>query len=314
MTIEALRLRSAVREDSPDRQFPPGADEVAISRLVDATAPRVLPQELLDLLRIMDGELGESGILAGRPPLLGCDAIVAETERRSEPDESECSPAWVVVMSAGWHFDAVLTQPHGVEHSAVLDLGYGNQDYQVAAASLTSLVAASVDLWERGHTSPIDYTLAGWQEAGKARYRVVQAAGRDADLRYAGSGEWMLGDGITPHSDGWPLSWPRPEHGDDLGEFPVERLSDFTPGMEHLAEVTIADRLGRYALVRDRSAAVWSELAPGHETGRSLGPSGAAAMSFQHVGEHEETFSRAEELLGRLPKLLRVTGVFSEAG
>jgi len=261
----------------------------------------------------LDGELGESGILPGRPPILGCYAIVAETKRRADQDALPWCPAWVVTTSAGWNFDAVIAQMDSAEHSAVLDLAYGNADYPVAAASLTSLVAAAADLWERGIGRPIDYTKPGWQEEGKARHRAVQAVAKEADLRYPGSGEWARGDGVTPHAEGWPLTWPRPENGADLGEFPVKSLSEFTPGMEHLAEVTIVDRLARYALIRDGSATVWSELAPGHETGRSLGPGGAAAMSFQHVGEHEAAFTRAEELLGSLPKLLRVTGVFSGA-
>lgn len=317
MTREALRLRSAVEACDPDWRCRPPADEAAIGRLREAFAPLHPPTELLDLLRVMNGEIRGRWALVDNPPLLGCDQIIAETESRTlvsvEVGDLAWCPAWAVITSGGWNFDAVLAEPAPLERSAVLDLSYGGQDYMVTSSSLTSLVASSAEIWERGLCPVIDYQAPGWQAKGRAQYLAIRDVRARVDGRYQGTHGWLKGDGVTGWSGGWPIGWPRGDAADDWLQPELKQLADVGPGREERVQVTVGDGRGRYRFVHESDTGVWAELAPGHEEGRSLDVGTTAVMTFQRVGENEPAFARAQETLGRLPKLLRVTGIFTPA-
>ncbi len=314
-SYELHRYQSALRQALPEWACRAGADEESLTRLQQGFAPLHLPGELLDLLRAMDGELTEEYTLLGNPPLLSCRDILAETASRrafteSDDDLLPWCPSWVVIGSDGHAFHAVVAHPHAVERAAVIDLSYGNQDYPVKASSLTGLVAAAADVWERGDLS-VDYSKPDWQERGRALYQLEQRALRDKERQYPGQDGWRSGDGISPYSQAWPVDWSREHRPTTASTWEPEPLGALRRGREAVVQVRIMDRIGTYLRIGDATSAVWADLPMGHELGRSLTVDMSTILAVQNRQDQAEMIAEAEPVVGPVDQLLQVTGVLA---
>jgi hypothetical protein len=200
-TVEFWRARKAT-----GRQ---GADTAALAELEAAFEPWILPAELLTLLSVLGGPPTWEwlfGIYVGGQ-YLSCRDIVVETESRSDfPDTGWC-PAWVVFTSEQHHFAAVVAGAEARARSVVVDLGYGGGPWRVAAASLTSLVAATADAWEQGLVRALDEDVAGHQYTAVRRRLLSLLDARDQ--AYPSDDGFRRGDPIGMGQEQWPLSWPR---------------------------------------------------------------------------------------------------------
>jgi hypothetical protein len=219
MEEQASRLREAFARSRPDQEFPGGASERDIESLVEGFEGLHLPDELIDLLRAIDG-CAEWLLLGSVGPSLSAAEIHAETRMRAtitpEAEEAFC-PGWVVITSEGWTHAAVVAEPEPRPRSAVLDLSYDNQAYPVVAASLTALVAARADAWEAGlHPGQTwDATEAGqraFRDAGAEAWLSIPPGlveGRDVS-----EGSRLRFSVMNDHQPRWPSGVPEdgPSH------------------------------------------------------------------------------------------------------
>lgn len=247
MVTEAHRLRSAYEAN---REFggalPAGATTAELEHLRAAFLPRHLPEEYIDLLSVMNGTGSEWIMLADIGPLLSCDQVVAETERRSDRGGLPWCPAWSVISSEGWTFAALFTGSAPVATSPVVDLDYGNQDLPIAAASLTAMVSASADAWERGWYDASQLHPTWWHE-------VYAPLTRAADLRYPNTGGLATGDKVSTDAAAWPASWPREPNTMELTHVRTA-LAALGDGRSDLCSVVVKDRRGQILVVTDDSA------------------------------------------------------------
>lgn len=256
MVTEARRLRAAVERNTEfGGPLPVGAGVAELDALRAAVLPRHLPDELLDLLSVMNGTGSSWVTLADVGPLLSCADIVAETQVRdwSGSGIPWCS-AWTVISSEQWTFAAVLSGSEPIRSSPVIDLSYGNQDIPVAAASLTALISASADAWERGWGDVGQIDPTWWPE-------VYAPLTRAADLRYPGTRLLSAGDAVSSDSSAWPPSWPDraaapelPHRHASLGETPE--------GICAVVLVEVVAREGQVLSVTDASGTERVHLPP----------------------------------------------------
>lgn len=264
MVTEAHRLRSAYESN---REFggtlPAGATAAALEDLRAALLPRHLPEEYVDLLSVMNGTGSEWIMLADIGPLLSCDEVAAETERRSDRGDLPWCPAWSVISSAGWTFAAIFTGTGPIATSPVVDLSYGNQDLPIAAASLTAMVSASADAWERGWYDISVYPT--W------RREVCVPLTRAADLRYPGSGGLATGDTVSTDAAAWPASWPREPDAMKLTHVRAT-LTTLLAGRSDLCPVLVKDRRGQILVVTDDGAEEQVYLPPAFDAQGRIQP------------------------------------------
>lgn len=144
-----VRLVDAVRAANPAWTPVAGATSDELALLQAAFAPRVLPDELMAMLEVMNGDpSGVCALLDDEGSLLGSSEIVTETALRAEVGDEELALPWsrsrVVITSEGWAFTAIRAGHSKTPRSAVFDLSYGNQDIPVSAASLSNRCLSSV--------------------------------------------------------------------------------------------------------------------------------------------------------------------------
>jgi hypothetical protein len=312
MAEQASRLGEVFARSEPDVQLRGGASDRDIESLVGGFEGLHLPDELIDLLRVIDGcprwlLIGQIG------PSLGAAETLAETRERarieSETADAFC-PGWAVISSEGWTYAAVVAESKPRPRSAVIDLSYGNQGYPVVAASLTALVAASADAWEAG-IHP-DQT---WDEteAGQCAFR--DAHQRCEELLVERSCEFPSGDGLTTRDcvacwrSAWPLSWPGREGPEPMPIYPPLSLEEVLalPGSHRVIDGDIAEVRDRWALIRDEGAEAWLSIPPGLAEGHDV--STGSRLRFSVLNDHPP--QRAINVPEDGPThVLRVTGVF----
>jgi hypothetical protein len=317
MAEQASRLAEVFARSQPDEELRSGVSDADVESLVQGFEGLHLPEELIDLLRVIDG-CPQSLLLNVGPPL-SAGQILAETRERarieSETAASEGAadafcPGWAVITSEGWDYAAVVAESEPRARSAVIDLSYGNQGYPVVAASLTALVAASADAWEAGlHPNQTwDATEAG------------QAASRDAyqrreELLVERSSEFPSGDGLTARDcvgfwrSAWPLSWPGRDGPERIPIYAPLSLEEVLalPGSHSVIEGDITEVRDRWAAVRDEGAEAWLSIPPGLAEGHDV--SVGSRLRFSVLNDHQPRWPTALPEAGS-PYALGVTGVF----
>ena len=264
MTAEARRLRVAV-ETSPvagASRLPTGASDAELAELMAAFPNEHLPGELLALLAVMNGT-GELPMWHG-DQLLDCAGIVRETASRRQPGGLPWCSAWTVIASEGWNFAAVLRGPRPVESSPVVDLSYGNQDFHVRGATLTSLVAAAADVWEQGLFNDPAEIWAGWS-------REAIAVIEQAERRYPGESGLCSDDSVAIQPSAWPRDWPDRIFEPDLLPGRRVQLAELT-NRPHAITVDVLAREGRTIHVADASGTAWADLPPAFDPDDSALP------------------------------------------
>ncbi|MCV2395455.1 hypothetical protein OEB99_14150 [Actinotalea sp. M2MS4P-6] len=285
---EALRLRAAVESNGVlGGELPPGASAAELRELRAAFAPRHLPEELLDLLSVMNGSGQFEVTLANIMPLLSCEHVVAETEMRRETlGEDDWCPAWVVISSEQWGYAAMMSADEPFVSSPVLDLSDGNQETPVAGASLTALISASADAWERGWRDPGEID-PGW-------YRESMALRSEADQRFPGDGTFRSGDAISADPALWPPNWPG-RAAQTRYRRRVE-LSDVPGGRCELSPVLVVARDGQMLSVTDGSGVERVYLPPAFDPGEQLTPGVHVTMQLTRSGPMGRWPTHAESL------------------
>jgi hypothetical protein len=312
MPEQASRLGEVFARLQPDVELR-GASDADLESLVQGFEDLHLPDELLDLLRVIDG--CPQWLLIGQigPPLSAAQILAETRQRASAASETELafSPGWAVITAEGWAYAAVVAQSDARPRSAVINLSYDNQGYPVVAASLTALVAASADAWEAG-LHP-DQT---WNEteAGQAAFR--DAHQRCGELLVERSREFPSGDGLTARDcvEGgrlsWPVSWPGRDDPDDSMPLPpplsLEEVLAL-PGSHRLIEGDITEVRDRWAVIRDEGAEAWLSIPPGLADGHDV--SAGSRLRFSVQNDHQPRWPTDPPQDGPT-HALRVTGVF----
>lgn len=315
MGEQARRLCEVFARSQPEVELRGGASDADIELLIQGFDEGLhLPDELLDLLRVIDG--CPQWLLLNVGPSLSAAEILAETRQRagieSEAAESADAfcPGWVVITSEGWTFAAVVAESEPRSRSAVIDLSYGNQGYPVVAASLTALVAASADAWEAG-LHPNQNRDA--TEAGQAVSR--HAHQRCGELLVERSREFPSGDGLTARDcvgfwpSAWPLSWPGRDGPEPIPIYPRRSLEEVLArlGSHNVIEGDIAEVRDRWAVIRDGDAEAWLSIPPGLAEGHDV--SAGSRLRFSVLNDHQPRWPTDLPEDGP-PHALRVTGVF----
>jgi hypothetical protein len=292
-----------------------GASDRDIESLVQGFEGLHLPDELIELLRVIDG-CPRWWLLLDVGPSLSAAEILAETRQRAgiesgaaESADAFC-PGWAVITSEGWTFAAVVAESEPRPRSAVIDLSYGNQGIPVVAASLTALVAASADAWEAGlHPHQSSHAT-----------EVAQAASRDAhqrrgELLLERSREFPSRDGLTARDcvgfwpSAWPLSWPGRDGHEPIPVYPPQSLEEVLalPGSHSVIEGDITEVRDRWAVIRDEGAEAWLSIPPGLADGHDV--SAGSRLRFSVLNDHQPRWPTDPPQDGP-PHALRVTGVF----
>jgi cell wall assembly regulator SMI1 len=297
----------------PDVELRSGASEADIESLARGFEGLRLPDELIDLLRVLDG-CPRSLFLSGVGTSLSAAEMLTESRQRAttaSETELAFSPGWAVISSEGWSYVAVVAESEPRPRSAVIDLSYDNQAYPVVAGSLTALVAASADAWEAG-IHP-DQTWDG-TEAGQRAYR--DAYQRCQELLIERSREFPSGDGLTARDCvagwrlAWPVSWPGRHDLDAMPIYAPEVLEKVLalPGSHRVIEGDITELRDRWAVIRDDGGAeAWLSIPPGLAEGHEV--SEGSRLRFSVLNDHPP--QRAINVPEDGPAhVLRVTGVF----
>jgi hypothetical protein len=298
-----------------------GAGRADLDALRAHFAPLIVPDELIEVLSVMNGSPDDTAItLDNSGPLLSCDQIVAETRSRTDVDrdvhesqseygQSGWSPSWIVITSKGWNFMAVLGVPRERERSAVIDLSYGNQDNPIEASSLTALVAASADAWQQGL-----HPRQTWRHEDPTRYIDAYPLLRDLvatrEAQYPGEDGLAQGDGVGPDPRSWPLDWSQPDHPatvpDDVA--PLQRAIDRVGAVERI-QVTVDHRVGRYLRIHDQHVSCWLDLPPGFEKGRPVTTGAVLDVFVNHDHPNPTRPDPPSEIASLVGPVLRVIGV-----
>lgn len=315
MAEQASRLSEVFARSQPDVVLRGGASERDIESLVQGFEGLHLPDELIELLRVIDGG-GPEDMLLNVGPSLSAAEILAETRQRagieSEAAESVDAfcPGWVVITSEGWSFAAVVAEARPRSRSAVIDLSYGNQGYPVVAASLTAFVAASADAWETGLHPHQTWDAT---EAGQRAYR--DAHQRLGELLVERSREFPSGDGLTARDcvgfwpSAWPLAWPGRDGPEPIPVYPPLALEEVLalPGSHRVIEGDITEVRDRWAVIRDEGAEAWLSIPSGLAEGHDV--SAGSRLRFSVQNDHQPRWPTDLPQDGP-PHALRVTGVF----
>jgi len=314
MAEQASRLAEVFARSQPDVELRGGASDYDIESLIGGFEGLHLPDELIDLLRVIDGCPQWQLLNVG--PSLSAAEILAETRQRAgiEADAAETAdafcPGWAVITSGGWTFAAVVAESEPRPHSAVIDLSYGNQGYPVVAASLTALVAASADAWEAGlHPNQTWAEM----ETGQAAFR--DAHQRCRELLVERSREFPSGDGLTAHDSvafwpsAWPVSWPGRDGREPMPIYPPQSLEEVLalPGSHRVIEGDITEVRDRWAVIRHEGAEAWLSIPPGLAEGHDV--SAGSRLRFSVLNDQQPRWPTDLPREGP-PNALRVTGVF----
>lgn len=314
MAEHASRLSEVFARSQPDVELRRGASARDIESLVQGFDGLHLPDELIELLRVVDG--CPEWLLLDVGPSLGAAEILAETRQRagieSEAAESADAfcPGWAVITSEGWTFAAMVAQSEPRPRSAVIDLSCGNQGYPVVAASLTALVAASADAWEAGIHPKQTWDAT---EAGQRAYRDTHE--RRQDLLVERSREFPSGDGLTARDcvgfwpSAWPVSWPGRDGAEPIPIYLPLSLEEVLaqPGSHRVIEGDITEVRDRWAVIRDEGAEAWLSIPPGLAKGHDV--SAGSRLRFSVLNDHQPRWPTDLPQDGP-PQALRVTGVF----
>jgi hypothetical protein len=314
MAGQASRLGEVFARSQPDVELRGGASDADIESLIEGFEGLHLPDELIDLLRVIDG--CPQWLLLNVGPSLSAADILAETRQRSgieseaaETPDAFC-PGWAVITSEGWTFAAVVAESEPRPRSAVIDLSYGNQGYPVVAASLTALVAASADAWDAGLHPNQTWDAT---EAGQAAFR--DALQRCEELLVERSREFPSADGLTARDcvgfwpSAWPLSWPGRDGAEPIPIYPPLPLEEVLaqPGSHRVIEGDITEVRDRWAVICDGGAEAWLSIPPGLADGHDV--SAGSRLRFSVLNDHQPRWATDLPQDGP-PHALRVTGVF----
>ncbi len=314
MGEQASRLGEVFARSQPDVELR-GASGGDIDSLVQGFEGLCLPDELIDLLRVING-CPESLLIGHIGPSLSAAEVLAETRERASiesqmPETADAfCPGWAVITSEGWTHAAVVAESEPRSRSAVIDLSYGNQAYPVVAASLTAVVAASADAWEAGL-----HPHQTWDdtEAGQAAFR--DAHQRCEELLVERSREFPSGDGLTTRDcvafwlSAWPVSWAGRDGREPMPIYPPLSLKEVLalPGSHRVIEGDITEVRDRWAVIRDESAEAWLSIPPALAEGHDV--SDGSRLRFSVQNDHQPRWPTDLPQDGP-PHALRVTGVF----
>lgn len=314
MTDHVLRLVDAASRSLPATATFTGASEADLEHLVEAFGELRVPEELLDLLRTLNGSGGHDVLIGGFGPLNDAARVVTESAERADiaaDSGTDFSPGWLVFAADGWAHAAVIAELAPRDRSAVIDLTYGNQAYPVAAASLTALVAASADAWEAGVHESQSWDTS---EPGQARYRETEIVRQDLLARR--SADYPSDDGLTSEDwvgfwrRAWPVSWPGRDEPESIPLYAATTLPT-APGSHEVIEAVVVEVLDRWVRVRQEDVEAWLALPPGLRKGHSLVPGSRATFSVQH--NHRPGWASARPEDG--PSFaVHATGVYDHAG
>jgi hypothetical protein len=314
MAEHASRLGEVFARSEPGVELRGGASDRDIELLVQGFEGLHLPEELIDLLRVIDP--CPQWLLLNVGPSLSAAEILAETRQRAgiEAEAAESAdafcPGWAVITSEGWTFAAVVAESEPRPRSAVIDLSYGNQGYPVVAASLTAFVAASADAWEAGVHPNQTWDAT---EAGQAAFR--DAHQRCGELLVERSREFPSWDGLTASDcvgfwpSAWPLSWPGRDGSEPIPIYPPLSLEEVLaqPGSHRVIEGDITEVRDRWAVIRDEGAEAWLSIPPGLAEGHEV--SAGSRLRFSVQNDHQPRWPTDVPQDGPA-QALRVTGVF----
>jgi hypothetical protein len=140
----------------------------------------------------------------------------------------------------------------------------GNQGHPVAAATLTALISASADAWERGwrDSSAAD---PGWLPDVR-----LPLACR-ADELYPGTSGLRAFDEVSMQPAAWPPAWPDRREEPELMPG-LATLFESRTMIPHRVEVEILAREGRSLLGADESGRSWLDLPPAFDPAGTIGP------------------------------------------